>query len=61
MKSQRKEKRIILFLLIAVILMTVGFATYAGFLNIDGTVTVKSNKWSVGFNTGSYTESTGSV
>ena len=61
MKSQRKEKRIILFLLIAEILMTVGFATYAGFLNIDGTVTVKSNKWSVGFNTGSYTESTGSV
>lgn len=61
MKSQRKEKRIILFLLIAVILMTVGFATYAGFLNIDGTVTVKSNKWSVGFNTGSYTETSGSV
>lgn len=61
MKSQRKEKRIILFLLIAVILMTVGFATYAGFLNIDGTVTVKSNKWSIGFDAESYVESENSV
>ena len=61
MKTQRKEKRIILFLLIGVILMTVGFATYAGFLNIDGTVTVKSNKWSVGFDATSYAEATDSV
>ena len=61
MKKERKEKRIILFLLIGVILMTVGFATYAGYLDIDGTVTVKSSKWSIGFDTASYQETTGSV
>lgn len=61
MKNQRKEKRIILFLLLGVILMTVGFATYAGYLDIDGTVTVKSSKWSIGFDTASYQETTGSV
>ena len=61
MKSERKEKLSILFLLIAVVIMTVGFASYAGFLNIDGTVTVKSNKWSVGYDAASYTETSGSV
>ncbi len=59
MKNQRKEKRIILFLLIGVILMTVGFATFSGELNISGDVTVKSNKWEVGFDIASYTETTG--
>ena len=61
MKSERKEKISILFLLIAVVIMTVGFASYAGFLNIDGTVTVKSSKWSIGYDADSYKESTGSV
>lgn len=61
MKRERKEKRIILFLLMGVILMTVGFATYSGFLNIDGTVNVKSSKWSVGYVLNSYSETTGSA
>lgn len=61
MKKERKEKRIILFLLIGVVLMTVGFATYSGWLNIDGTVNVKSSKWSIGYVLDSYKETTGSV
>ena len=61
MKSERKEKISILFLLIAVVIMTVGFASYAGFLNIDGTVTVKSSKWSIGYDAASYVESEKSV
>ena len=61
MKKERKEKRIILFLLLGVVLMTVGFAAYSGVLNIDGTVNIQSNKWSIGFDAATYEEATGSV
>lgn len=61
MRSERKEKRFILFLLVAVVFMTVGFAAYEGALNINGTVKIQSNKWSVLYDSASYQESADSV
>lgn len=61
MKKQKKDKGIIVLLLIGAIFMTVGFATYAGKLNINGTVGVKTSKWSISYDKNSYSETTGSV
>ena len=61
MKNNRKEKGVIVLLIIIAVLMTVGFANFVEDLNINGNVTVKSSKWSVHYDTASYKESTGSV
>ena len=51
----------IVALAVAIVVMSVGFATYASTLNINGTTTVKANKWSVHFDDSTYDETTGSV
>jgi len=61
MKNNRKEKGVIVLLVIIAILMTIGFANFAENLNVNGTVTVKSTKWSVHYDNASYKEATGSV
>ena len=61
MKKEKKEKKVVMLLLIGVIFMTVGFAGYSGVLDITGTVNVKSNKWSIGYDLESYEEATGSA
>lgn len=61
MKNNRKEKGVIILLILVAILMTVGFANFAENLNIKGNITVKSSKWSVHYDDTTYTESTGSV
>ena len=61
MKNNRKEKGVIILLILAAVIMTVGFANFAENLNINGNITVKSSKWSVHYDQSSYTESTGSV
>ena len=62
MENRKKKERIVLVLLIvAVLLMTIGFALYTQQLNINGTVTVKGSPWSVHFVSNSITESQGSV
>lgn len=45
--SNKKTKGVMLLLVIAVILMTVGFAAYAQRLTINGNVTVKGKPWDV--------------
>lgn len=45
--SNKKTKGVMLLLVIAVILMTVGFAAYAQRLTINGNVTVKGSSWDV--------------
>jgi len=59
--TKKKEIAIVLLLIVAVILMTVGFALYTQTLNINGTVTVKGSPWNVHFIENQITESTGSV
>lgn len=57
--SNKKTKGVMLLLVIAVILMTVGFAAYAQRLNINGNVTVKGKPWNVHFESGTVTPTTG--
>ena len=45
--SNKKTKGVMLLLVVAVILMTVGFAAYAQRLTINGNVTVKGSPWDV--------------
>ena len=59
--SNKKTKGIMLLLVIAVILMTVGFAAFAQRLNITGNVTVKGKPWNVHYVSGTVTPTTGSV
>ena len=49
--SNKKSKGVMLLLVIAVILMTVGFAAYAQRLTINGNVTVKGKPWDVRYDT----------
>lgn len=49
--SNKKTKGVMLLLVIAVILMTVGFAAYAQRLTINGNVTVKGKPWDVRYDT----------
>lgn len=51
----------ILFLSIAFVVMSVGFAAYAQTLNINGIATIKKALWKVQFQDNSYVESAGSV
>ncbi len=51
----------ILFLSIAFLVMSVGFAAYAQKLDINGTATAKKASWDIRFVDDSYTETTGSV
>ena len=60
-KKEKKDKGIIVLLLIGAIFMTVGFATYTGSLKINGTVNVKTSKWTIEYNKESYKEISGSV
>lgn len=59
--SNKKTKGVMLLLVIAVILMTVGFAAYAQRLTINGNVTVKGKPWNVHYVSGSVTPSENSV
>lgn len=59
MNNGKKTKGVMLFLVIAVILMTVGFAAYSSTLNITGNVTVKGNPWNVHYIANQITETTG--
>lgn len=60
-KKRNGQIAVIAVLAVAIVLMSVGFATYASTLNINGTATVKANKWSVHFDDTTYKETTGSV
>ena len=50
--SNKKEKGILVLLLLVVLLMTVGFAVYNQTLKINGSVTVKANKWLICYDSG---------
>ena len=45
--KKQKERSALLLLIVAILLMTVGFAAYATTLNINGTVNVKGTPWNV--------------
>ena len=61
MEKQKNTQILVIALLsFAILFMSVGFATYASNLNINGTATVKANKWSVHYQSNSYQESTNS-
>ena len=60
-KKKNTQLFVIAILSVAILVMSVGFASYATTLNINGTATVKASKWSVHYVTTSYAESTGSV
>ena len=59
--NKRKGKGVMILLLIAVLLMTVGFAAFVSNLQIDGTVNVTPTKWSVHYVSNSITPTSGSV
>lgn len=58
----RKERNIqsfaIIALSIALVIMSVGYATYSQTLNINGTSTFTASKWDVRFDTGTFSETT---
>ncbi len=58
-KKKNTQLIIIGVLSFAILFMSVGFATYATNLTINGTTTFGQSKWSVHFVTGSYNETTG--
>lgn len=60
-KNKNTQVLVIAVLSFAILFMSVGFATYASTLNINGTATVKANKWSVHYVNNVYTESANSV
>ncbi len=60
-KKKRKEIGILLFLVLAIVLMTIGFAAYTQTLNITGTVKVKGSPWDVHFIPNDITRTSGSV
>ncbi len=59
-KKKNGQMAVILVLAVAILFMSVGFATYASTLTINGTATVKANKWSVHYVDTTYAETTGS-
>ena len=59
-KKKNTQILVIAVLSFAILFMSVGFATYASTLNINGTATVRANKWSVHYDNNSYEEKTGS-
>jgi len=60
-KQNRFQTILIIALAFAIVFMSIGFATYSRVLNINGTATVKSSKWSVHFNPQSFQETSDSV
>lgn len=60
-KKKNVQLIVIAVLAFAVLFMSVGFASYAQTLNINGTVNVAAAKWSVHYVTNSYQESENSV
>ena len=63
--KKKKERGVLLLLVVAVLIMTVGFALYSTTLNINGSVTVKGSPWNVHYDstygTSGITTTTGSV
>ena len=59
-KNKNTQILVIAVLSFAILFMSVGFATYASTLNINGTAEVKASKWSIHYVNTSYKESTGS-
>jgi len=59
-KKKNTQIFVIAILSVAILVMSVGFASYASTLNINGTATVGANKWSVHYVTDSYAETSGS-
>ena len=60
-KSMNASTLTILLLSVAFVVMSVGFASYAQTLNINGEVVAKKAEWKVQFKENTYNESTGSV
>ena len=60
-KKRNSQTIIIAVLAVAVLFMSVGFATFAQTLNIQGNVQVEPTRWSVHWVTSSYQKSAGSV
>ena len=60
-KQNKKERGIIALLLVCAVFMTVGFANYVATLNIEGDVTVKTNKWEIAYDTATYVETENSA
>ncbi len=52
---------VIIGLLVAVVVMSVGYAQFSQVLEMNGTATVSQSKWDIGFVPTSYKEGTGSV
>lgn len=59
-KRKNTQLFVIAILSVALLTMSIGFASYASTLTINGTATVRANKWSVHYVTNSYAETTGS-
>ena len=59
-KKKNTQLLVIAALSFAILFMSVGFAGYSSQLNINGTATVQSSKWSVHFVDTSYAETEGS-
>ncbi len=47
---------IIILLVVAVVIMAIGFATFSANLTINGTASIKKASWDVAFDEGSYTQ-----
>lgn len=60
-KKKSVQTVVITALSFAILFMSVGFAAYSNTLNINGTASVKSSKWSVHLDSTSYKEVSGSV
>ena len=58
---KKKEIGIIVLLLVAVAVMTIGFAAYSATLNIKGNLTVKGSPWKVHYDTSSLVQTADSV
>lgn len=59
--KKKKEIGLLVILVMAVLVMTVGFALYATTLNINGSVTVKGSPWNVHYEAGAISRTTGSI
>lgn len=60
-ESMGFSKVLIVALTVALVVMSVGYASFSAKLNVVGTTTVGASSWSVKFIDTSYSESTGSV
>lgn len=60
-KQKNMQMVIIAILAVAILTMSIGFATFSQTLDINGDVTVAASSWNIQFDTTSYTEGAGSV